>query len=70
MPLGIAAWVMGNRDLGAMEIGRMDPSGRDMTNIGRILGIISVCLAIVGFVIWGIVMVVAIGGAATQAPTM
>jgi hypothetical protein len=42
-PLAIAAWVMGSNDLREMSAGRMDPSGRDMTNVGRVLGIISCC---------------------------
>jgi len=28
---GIAAWVMGNADLEEMSVGRMDPSGKDLT---------------------------------------
>jgi hypothetical protein len=36
--LGIAAWRMGTDDLREMDLGRMDPSGRDLTNAGRILG--------------------------------
>lgn len=41
---GIAAWVMGNEDLRQMSAGRMDPTGRDMTNAGRICGIVSVAI--------------------------
>jgi len=44
--LAIAAWVMGNGDLKAMRAGRMDPSGRGMTNAGMIIGIVRV-----GFVV-------------------
>ncbi|MBW6513331.1 MAG: hypothetical protein K0B87_01050 [Candidatus Syntrophosphaera sp.] len=47
---GILAWIFGNEDLKKMEYGQMDPSGRDLTNIGRILGIISVGLIILGIV--------------------
>ncbi len=36
--LGIAAWRMGTDDLRDMDFGQMDPSGRDLTNAGRILG--------------------------------
>ncbi len=43
---GIAAWAMGNSDLREMDEGRMDPSGRGMTNAGRICGMISVILTI------------------------
>jgi hypothetical protein len=39
-PLGIAAWVMGRKDLKEMDAGTMDPSGRGNTNAGRICGMI------------------------------
>jgi hypothetical protein len=43
---GIAAWVMGNHDLHEIDSGRMNPSGRGLTQAGRICGIVSVCLSI------------------------
>jgi len=49
--LGIIAWVMGSGDLREMDAGRMDPSGRGLTQAGKICGIISVVLAIVGFIL-------------------
>ena len=39
---GIIAWVMGNGDLREMDTGRMDPTGRGLTQAGKICGIISV----------------------------
>jgi hypothetical protein len=54
-PLGIAAWVMGKRDLKEMDAGTMDPSGRGNTNAGRICGMIGTLMA-------GIVIVLAIAG--------
>jgi hypothetical protein len=45
-PFGIAAWIMGGSDLEDMRRGRMDDSGQDATKIGRILGMVSVGLAI------------------------
>ncbi len=48
---GILAWIFGNEDLKKMDSGRMDPSGRNLTNVGRILGIISVCLSILGILV-------------------
>src|SRR6056297_725851 len=48
--LGIVAWVMGNSDLQKMDQGLMDPSGRDLTQAGKICGMISVILQIIGFV--------------------
>ncbi|HYX27284.1 MAG TPA: DUF4190 domain-containing protein [Pyrinomonadaceae bacterium] len=48
---GIAAWVMGNTDLREMDRGWMDPSGRDLTKTGRILGMVSTALIIVPLII-------------------
>jgi hypothetical protein len=50
-PLAIAAWIMGNNDLREIDSGRMDPQGRSMTNVGRILGIISCCWAALSILI-------------------
>jgi hypothetical protein len=45
--LGIAAWVMGNQDLREMDAGWMDPSGRDITNAGRICGMVATAMLII-----------------------
>lgn len=58
---GIIAWVMGNNDLREMDAGRMDPSGRGLTQAGKICGMISVILAIIGIVIWLLMMIIGIG---------
>lgn len=60
---GIVAWVMGGSDLRAMAEGRMDPTGEGLTKAGRICGMISVGLTIVGAVIGVLVMVLAAVGA-------
>jgi hypothetical protein len=63
-PLGIAAWVMGNTDLAAIRRGEMDPTGEGTTQAGRILGIISTVLAIVGcvgYMLMGFLMIGAHG---------
>lgn len=44
--VGIAAWVLGNKDLAEMDTGRMDPAGRDLTRVGKILGMVSVGLLV------------------------
>lgn len=49
-PIGIAAWVLGHTDLGAMDRGEIDPSGRSLTQAGKICGIISVVLGALGIV--------------------
>jgi phage FluMu protein Com len=55
LPLGIAAWVMGNNDLREMSAGRMDPSGERLTQSGKIIGIIccglTLLLLVVGMVV-------------------
>ena len=47
-PFGIAAWVMGHADIKLIDSGEMDPTGRSMTNGGKICGIISVILTVIG----------------------
>jgi len=49
--LGIVAWVMGNKDLREMDAGRMDPTGRSLTQAGRICGIIAVLLQLAGLTV-------------------
>ena len=61
--LGIIAWVMGKNDLTEMDAGTMDPTGRGLTKAGTICGMVSVILAIVGFGIW-LLMVVLAGASA------
>ena len=48
--LGIVAWVMANKDLALMAAGRMDSSGRNVTKVGKICGIIGVPLSILQLV--------------------
>jgi predicted Zn finger-like uncharacterized protein len=60
LPLGIAAWVMGRRDLVKMRQNMMDREGEDLTQAGWICGIIGTvldalwllgCLVYIGIVI-------------------
>jgi len=60
---GILAWVFGNADLKEMDAGQMDPSGRGMTQAGKIVGMVSVILNVVGFALW-IIIVLIMGAAA------
>jgi hypothetical protein len=57
---GIIAWVMGNNDLREMAAGRMDRSGQGLTQAGKICGMISVILQIIGFVIWFLFMAIGV----------
>ena len=59
-PIGIAAWVMGNGDLKAIDAGLMDPEGRSLTNGGRICGMIGTLLTVVGCVV-GLVAAIVFG---------
>jgi predicted Zn finger-like uncharacterized protein len=53
--LGPIAWIMGNNDLKEIRAGRMDPEGEGATNGGRICGMISTGLGILGCVVGGLV---------------
>ena len=61
--LGIVAFILGRNDLRQMDAGRMDPSGRGMTQIGYYLGIVATIfgLFVIAFVTLYIVAVVAMG---------
>jgi uncharacterized membrane protein len=53
-PLGIVSWIMGNKELKAIEEGRRNPAQRSTANAGRVIGIVAVVLwvlaAILSFV--------------------
>jgi len=61
--LGIVAFILGGNDLREMDAGRMDPSGRSMTQIGYYFGIVSAILAVLGiaFALLYIVVIMATG---------
>jgi hypothetical protein len=60
--LGIAAWIMGNNELKAIDEGRRPPENRGNANAGRICGIVGVALSAAG-IIFGIL---AIAGSLTM----
>lgn len=64
---GIVAFIMGGNDLREMDAGAMDPSGRGLTQAGRIIGIISSVLAVVGILIFVLLTVIGAGAAAAGA---
>lgn len=43
-PLGLVAWVVGADCLKAIEEGRMDPTGESNARVGRLLGIVALCM--------------------------
>jgi hypothetical protein len=66
MPCGIAAWVMGNGDLKAMQRGEMDRSGEGMTQAGKICGMISVALTVIAVIIWTCIAIFAVAASTHQ----
>jgi hypothetical protein len=63
---GIPAWIMGNNDIKAMDAGEMDPSGRGLTQAGKITGMVSCALALIMLVIFVVAAVVGGVGAAAS----
>jgi hypothetical protein len=41
---GVFAWIMGTNDLNEIHAGRMDREGESLTKLGRLLGIIGICV--------------------------
>lgn len=58
---GIPAWIIGRGDLKRMDVGEMDPEGRQMTMIGMTLGIVSAVFVVLGLCIVGTVLLTAAG---------
>ena len=54
---GIIAWVLGSQDMKDMAAGTMDPTGLGMTKAGKILGIISVVLAVLYVLFYVLILV-------------
>ncbi len=61
------AWYMGSQDMAEIDAGRMDPEGRQMTQIGMILGMVGVGIWLLGIIIQVAVVVFAGGLAAVGA---
>lgn len=55
--LSIPAWVMGQQDLAAMRAGTMDPSGKDLTTIGMIGGIVGASVIAAGLLVIALIFV-------------
>ena len=67
--VGIAAWMMAANDLKAMDEGRMDPEGRQFTQVGKILGIVATILFIIQMVLllmYVVFFVVLVGAGAVK----
>ncbi|WP_418059399.1 DUF4190 domain-containing protein [Pimelobacter simplex] len=60
-PLGIAAWVMGNKAIAEIDANPSAYNNRGTVNAGRICGMIASILMVVGIVVYGIIFIVALG---------
>jgi hypothetical protein len=63
--LGPIAWVMGNNELAGIDAGRRPPQNRGTAQAGRILGIISTVLMIIGVVFLFVFLVIGLFAAAS-----
>ncbi len=66
--LGPFAWLMGKGDLAKINAGQIDPTGRDLTKVGMICGIIGTVLLALSlmFALLWVVFVVILGVAAAS----
>lgn len=49
--VGPFAWVMGSNDLRAMDEGRMDPEGKQLTQAGKIIGLVATIILTIQIVL-------------------
>ncbi len=64
--LGPFAWVMGNKELAAIDAGTRPPENRGTAQAGKILGIISTVMLAIGVVFFAFFLVLLIVGAASN----
>ncbi|HEX6887556.1 MAG TPA: hypothetical protein VF143_05560 [Candidatus Nanopelagicales bacterium] len=50
-PLAFVAFFLGRTDLAEIDAGRMDPTGRSLTNAGKIIGLIGMVVFVLQIVI-------------------
>lgn len=68
---GVIAWILGNSALRDIDAGIADPNERQLVQIGRILGMISTILAVIGIcvaILFFAGMLGFLGFAASQGP--
>lgn len=65
---GLPAWLLGNNALEQIRMGRADPSEEGMIQAGRVLGIITTVLTVIGLGIWILIMagLLAVGAASSR----
>lgn len=69
--LGPIAWIMGKGDLAKINAGQMDPTGRDLTKVGMICGIIGtvlLALSVVLSLLWVVFVLILGAGMVAGAP--
>lgn len=59
----VPAWIIGKKEISAIEQGRSDPAGKTMAQIGMWLGIIQVILGILALIV--VMIIVLLGGFAS-----
>jgi hypothetical protein len=59
----VPAWIIGKKEIAAIEQGRSDPAGKTMAQIGMWLGIIQVILGILALIV--VMIIVLLGGFAS-----
>lgn len=59
----VPAWILGKKEIAAIEQGRSDPAGKTMAQIGMWLGIIQVILSILALIVVFIILL--LGGFAS-----
>jgi uncharacterized membrane protein YjgN (DUF898 family) len=58
--LGPVAWIMGNQSLGDIKRGAMDPKDEGLVQAGRIIGMITTGLIVLGILFYGVIIALAI----------
>jgi hypothetical protein len=53
----IPAWIMGKKEINAIDAGQSSQAGRTLANIGMWLGIINVILSIIALIVVGILVI-------------
>lgn len=62
--LGIVAWIMGKKELDAIDRGQSSEGGRALAKIGMWLGIVNIILSVLGIIIYAVLIIFIIGTSA------
>jgi heme O synthase-like polyprenyltransferase len=64
--VGIAPWIMGRNDFRAIERGKVDPEGRQLTQVGMALGVVGVALTAFYLLLIGAVLLFSFASRVTR----